>query len=83
MAEREPTRFSARTRISHDYRPVEKDLFGFRLADVVMRPILRRVCVVPLESFDVLEELRQERHESVYAYRIHLLKVQSERRRER
>ena len=39
------------------------------------RPILRRIRLVPLESFDVLEELRQESHKSVYAYRIHHFKA--------
>jgi hypothetical protein len=38
-------------------------------------PILRGVRLIPLESFDILKELRQERHDSVYVYRIHLLKA--------
>jgi hypothetical protein len=33
------------------HRPVEKHLFGFRLTHLVTRPVLRRVRLVPLESF--------------------------------
>src|SRR6202011_2593930 len=47
-AAREPARFGARTCVSHDYRPVEKDLFGFCLTDAATCPIVRRVSLIPL-----------------------------------
>jgi hypothetical protein len=69
-AKRKPTRFRALSGIYNDHRPIQKDLFGFRLAHLVARPILRRVGIVPLEGLDIREEFREERHRSVYVYRI-------------
>jgi hypothetical protein len=74
VAERKPTRLTAGARIRHDDRSVEEDLFSFRLVDFVTCPILRRIRLVPLESFNALEELQQESHDSVYVYDIHKLK---------
>ena len=75
MAERKPTCLNAGARINHDYRAVKKNLFGLCLADLMPSPILRGVRLIPLESFDILKELRQESHNSVYAYHIHRLKA--------
>ena len=74
-AEGEPTRFSAGPSAGHDDRPIQKDLFGFCLTDLVARPVLRSVAIIPLEFFDIREELRQESHESVYIHHIHLSRL--------
>src|SRR5258708_4113116 len=56
--ERKPTRLNSGARVNHDHRAVEKNLFGLCLADLMPSPILRGVRLIPLESFDILKELR-------------------------
>ena len=42
--------------------PIEKDLLAFGLRDIVMAPVLLGVPFIPLEPFDVFEEIRELPH---------------------
>jgi hypothetical protein len=82
VAKRKPARLPAGARAGHDDRTVEKNLFSFRLFDFVTCPVLRRIRLVPLESFNALEELQQESHDSVYVYDIHQFKLRARKQGE-
>jgi len=61
--EGELTGFIPEGRTRDNERAIEKDLLGFRLADLVTRPILRGIAFIPLKPFNLRPELGKRAHD--------------------